>query len=605
MRRNRCEKGNIMSTPTTTQNPIERQERYVAQLEKSNFQYGLTVGAAFVRGIRDIGYKHTGTALDELIDNAYQSGAANVHVVFGFAGGSAKKPSQLAIIDDGSGMIPKMIRAAMLWGGTDRENDRTGFGRFGYGLPSSCVSQGRRFQVFSATAGSEFQTCAIDLDDIEVGKYNTGEGAILVPPAVSGKWPRFVDEHIKKHMPGGELKNGTVVLIEKLDRLTWSTAGGLQENLLRHFGVVYHKMRANMDMWVNDTRVEPIDPLFLTPGFRWYDFDADRAKPLDPMFVDVKDRETKKVLGRLQIRYAYLPPTFASIDKTVKATTKNQNPRWAVMKDYNGFIVSRMGRLIDVVSHSPLTTFMNNDRYIKVEVDFDATLDEEFSVPTSKQQVALSERIWDILEEAGVVKALEQLRKKHKEEKAKLQDQEDTAQDTPRASEQAMANTVMLSKVPPLAVVAKRAEAGAKNLQQEAERRAQEAGKPVAEAVRELESKLSGHLYKVEKRSVPGGNFFEVEQLGGTKMLWLNTASRFYQEVHSGPNSTPALRAALEVLLFCIGDRVLEATDQLRDIYIHEIPEWSRKLEFALGQLAQGVGAAEADDEGVELKAAA
>lgn len=52
---------------------VDRQKAYVTALEKSNFKFGLTVGTAFVRGIRDIGYKHSGTALDELIDNAYEA----------------------------------------------------------------------------------------------------------------------------------------------------------------------------------------------------------------------------------------------------------------------------------------------------------------------------------------------------------------------------------------------------------------------------------------------------------------------------------------------------------------------------------------------------
>ena len=59
------------------------------------------------------------------------------------------------MIDDGAGMIPEMIRVGMLWGGTDRENSRTGIGRFGYGLPSSCVSQGRRFEVYSMPEGGK------------------------------------------------------------------------------------------------------------------------------------------------------------------------------------------------------------------------------------------------------------------------------------------------------------------------------------------------------------------------------------------------------------------------------------------------------------------
>ena len=44
-------------------------------------------------------------------------------------------------------MEPDMIRAAVLWGGTHRPNDRRGFGRYGFGLPSAAVSVTRRYHV--------------------------------------------------------------------------------------------------------------------------------------------------------------------------------------------------------------------------------------------------------------------------------------------------------------------------------------------------------------------------------------------------------------------------------------------------------------------------
>ena len=95
---------------------------------------------------------------------------------------------------------------------------------------------------------------------------------------------------------------------------------------------------------------------------------------------------------------------------------------------------------------------------------------------------------------------------------------------------------------------------------------------------------------------MPGAPFFRVDMMGGTKVLFLNTATRFYQEVHSGPTSTPATRSALEVLLFAIGDRMLDTVDDLRDTYQYELGQWSTKLEFALSQLSQNVGADDPDD---------
>lgn len=583
---------------------IDRQKAYVDALAKENFKFGLTVGTAFVRGIRDIGYKHTGTALDELIDNSFEAGASNVHVVLNDDGTARKNnATQIAIIDDGCGMIPEMIRVAMLWGGTDRENSRTGIGRFGYGLPSASVSQGRRFEVYSAPETGKLHMCVIDLDEIESGKYTSNEGEIIVPEPRTAALPRFVQDYIKEHLPDGKFTKGTIVVIDKLDKLTWKAINPLADNLMEHFGVVYHKLRAQFELFVNGKRVDPIDPLFLTPGYRWYDLDADRAKALDPMHIDVKDKETRAVIGRIIVRFSYMPPSFGSIDKTKAAAGKNQNARFPILKEYNGFIIARMGRIIEVVRHCAITTFMHNDRYIKVEVDFDASLDEEFNVPTSKQRVDVSDRIWDILRENGVEKALEQLRRKFKQEKSVLAGEQDKDETGKRASEQAMEEVAKISKVVPLPVAEKRAELGRKRLEQEAEKRAVETGTTTEQAQREIEAELAGKPYKVAKRSVPGGAFFEVEQIGGTKVLWLNTASRFFQEVHSGSASTPAVRAALEILLFSIGDRAMEGRDEVKAFYAHEIPEWSRKLEYALAHLAHTMTGQQDEDEPSEATA--
>ena len=593
---------------TDTLPNVEAQKQYVADLRRKKFKFGLTVGEAFVRGIRDIGYKSTGTALDELIDNARQAGASKVRVVFGYDGSrSDKKPSEIVLIDDGHGMEPDMIRVAMTWGGTHREGDRTGFGRYGYGLPSSCVSTGRRYSVYSRQAGADWHGVTIDIDEISAGNYTTSDGDIVVPESFKAKLPRTAEEHIRKHFPKGELPSGTVIVIEKLDKVTWKTAGALQENLLRHFGVVYHRMRADLDIWVNDKRVEPIDPLFITAGYRWYDLDADRAQALDPIVIDVRNPDTREIEGQITVRLSYMPPTFGSIDKTQDAAGKNQNERFAVMKDYNGFIFARMGRIIDVITKNDVTTFQNNDRYIKVEIDFPAVLDEEFNVTTSKQQIVPSDRMWDILRQNGLLKALEQLRKRRDEEKAIYRDGREKSKTDKRASEEAMERAAQMAPKPAPEVAARRQEMGEKGLHQEAERRARTLGKPVEDVRKDLEFELRGRMYKVATDSMPGAPFFRVDMFGGTKMLFLNTAHRFYRDVHSGPKSTPEVRSALEILLFAVGDRILETTDNLRDIYHHEVPEWSKKLDYALAQLAQGVGhpdREEHDPLDMELKAA-
>jgi hypothetical protein len=301
-----------------------------------------------------------------------------------------------------------------------------------------------------------------------------------------------------------------------------------------------------------------------------------------------------------------MPLTFGSKDKTTTADRRGRrsmNDRWDVLKDMHGVIVSRMGRVIDtIIPPSSYTTFQNYDRYNKIEVDFDAGLDEEFNVPTTKQRVDVSDRIWDILDEHGLFKTLEQMRGLTKKEHNDRTTSKDVDPKAHRPSEVAMEGAEAAGPRLPKVVREEKLAEGHERLRREAEKVANATGKPVEAVEQELEAELSGRLYKVEKRAIPGGNFFEVEYFGGTKRLWLNTESRFYNDLYV--RAEREKRFALEVLLFSIGDCILDARGEFKAMYDVELPAWTRKLEYALAQLASSVDGGPAV-EGEELEAAA
>lgn len=585
-----------------TASALQQQKKYVDELKRAKFNFGLTVGDAFIRGIRDIGYKHTGTALDEQIDNSYQAGADQVHVFFGYdATTSDKKPSELAVLDNGHGMEPDMIRASVTWGGTHRENDRSGFGRYGYGLPSSAISQGHRYTVYSKVEDGPVWAVTIDIDDIAKGNY-TGEGGFIqVPEPRKAKLPPLVTKHIDNHL-GGAWPKGTVVVMEKLDKLDRTTTKGLHSFLMEHFGAVYHKLRGDFDIILNGEAVQPIDPLFITPGYRFYDVDEQRAEALDPITIDVKDTKTKEVRGKITVRMSYMPPDFASADKMRAADKKNDNGRFSILEKYNGFIFSRNGRVIDVVQRNPITVLQNNDRYIKIEIDFPPEVDEELNMSTSKQRVDVSDKMWDRLAAAGIGKAITQLREKAKGQRAEMKERREREKNKKRASEEAMERTAQITTAKPNHDdEERRKRRGQKGLEREAARRANETGQEKHEAQRELELEVKDRGYKVAFDNAPGAPFFRVEQVGGAKVLFVNKASRFFKDVHSGPKSTPDVRAALELLLFVIGDRIIEfdPNETKRQWYEFEVGDWSRKLEVALGQLKQQAASDDETDEEV------
>ena len=125
-----------MTTMTAAAKVHRRQQDYIDTIIAGGFDFGLTVAEAFVNSMRDLGYRRsTATALDELIDNSLEVGAENVHVAFGY-GKSQAKPEEIAVLDDGYGMLPAMIRASVVWGGTDREGSQTCSAGTGTGCPA-------------------------------------------------------------------------------------------------------------------------------------------------------------------------------------------------------------------------------------------------------------------------------------------------------------------------------------------------------------------------------------------------------------------------------------------------------------------------------------
>jgi hypothetical protein len=575
----------MSTTNLTISEDLQRQREYTDELLANGFDFGLVLADAFVKGMRDIGYKSTATALDELIDNSIQGEAKNVHIAMGYDS-SQKKPNKIAVIDDGHGMDPVMIRAAVLWGGTHRHDDRHGFGRYGYGLPSACVSVGKRYTVYSKVEGESWYKVTIDLQSIE-DHFKKGKGGhVTAPEAARTELPAWVSEYVGVNM--GELEHGTVIVIEEIDRLTFTTAQKLKEFFLQSFGVTYRNFLRGISLFVDAKKVEPIDPLFTTPGFRFYDLDEDRAVPLAPLDIEVKDRESKTPVGVIKVRFSYMPPTFLRVSEDkLKEKGGKANPRFAIRKDNNGVIILRAGRQIDVVnSKCPWTTFQNYDRYIGIEVDFPPVFDEEFSITTSKQQVVLSQRIWDILEENGVMEAISQMRTRFKKDTAALTVKRDV-EAKKRASEAAMEAAQKFVNREPSDETPQEKKESEDNLSREAEIIAEQSGLSVEVIKKGIKEKAKERPYRLEFVDHPGAPFYSMERIGGQKVLYINKAHAFYTDVYAAPESNANMRFRLEVMLFVLGDCEMKAkAPDFKKFYKVERAEWSKYLDIVLGELS-------------------
>ncbi|HEY1694670.1 MAG TPA: ATP-binding protein [Polyangiaceae bacterium] len=587
--------------PPMTIDTIDRQQRYVEEQRKKGKGLGVVFADAFLRGMRDIGYKNPAWAMCEQIDNAFQAGSSIVSVRFGYGADTSgkTKPDAIAICDNGTGMIPPMISFAVRWGGTDREGDRNGFGRYGYGLPSSAISMAKRYSVYSKTAEGEWHAVTVDIEELaEVsGDIDKTEELLTARQAAPPVWVMKA----KDAMDLSKARSGTVIVLEDLDRLRtspgWIKSETLKTKLLQHFGVVYRHWIPSQQVIVDGDVTQVVDPLFLMEHGRHFDENAVRAERLETRAFEVET--SRGTRGTVTIRASFLPPHFQAADSDNfnpnDARGQKLNKRHPIMREYNGLLICRERRQIDCIS-PPFTKFQNNDVGVKIEIDFDPELDEFFGITTAKQQITVAEEMWEKLKHGGkgggdLYALIKSMRGKRDEVKDKLiaAAENGATKDEPRASVLAMEETEKFKGKAPPQTPAQHKDAQ-KNLERAAQKEAERTGKPKEAVLKELEEKTAKHRWEVTFEAIPEGPFYRPERFGEQKKVIVNTDHPFYSKIY---NPQPDGRASLEVLLFVLSERELESDGEAETFYKAERQKWSERLRHALDHLVQDLALAD------------
>jgi hypothetical protein len=370
---------------------IVAQRRYVRAARHFPPNSGLAIGSTVLRGLRDLGFRDTAAALCALIDNAIDAGARLIDVVVECDG---SRPTALALIDNGYGMVPEMMRAASALGVTCRLGDGPHLARNGFGLPAAPFAIGQRFDLFSCARGDALRQVTIDLETLDDRES--------LPEPRRAELPTFVAAYVARH--ARTWTSGTIVMVSDLDRLAPRSATALRADLRHHLGYVFSHYMPDVTFRLDGETIAPVDPLFLTPGA--VGFALDRARAIDTgRFAVAVDGAS------LTVRTARLPAGFCSFDKARDSTGANGNARAAIVRETNGFIISRLGRRLVMVESSPLFTFTNADRFVRVELDFSPELDDLLAPSLSLHQVRIAGDIWQGLRQAGLGAHLQQIRR--------------------------------------------------------------------------------------------------------------------------------------------------------------------------------------------------
>ena len=232
-------------------------------------------GSFTIRALRDSRYNNSAYAIAELIDNAVEANAPLIELL------CMEEPkmgrsrvrravSEVAVLDNGTGMDAKTLLEALKFGGGTRHNSDRGIGKYGMGLPTSSMSQCKTVDVWTWEAGlGSVLHSSIDADEIEKGNH-------LVPlpdddTPIPEVWRRAGSNEIF------EGRSGTLVVWSKLDKIQWKTSLGLIDNTVREIGRIH---RHYLDAGIHEIRA--VSFLKSRPNFRERDVPF---IPNDPMYL--------------------------------------------------------------------------------------------------------------------------------------------------------------------------------------------------------------------------------------------------------------------------------------------------------------------------------
>jgi hypothetical protein len=330
---------------------------------------------------RDAGFDLS-AAVGELIDNSYEAGARSIRLApIKTRDGSV---TDMAVGDDGAGIPPDILASVLSLGYSTRYNSRSSLGRFGMGLKLASLSQAQRVEVYTLPRNDNriFMTY-LDLQQVR----DKVQEALTVEEVDA--WPEDFAHLMAGPDKGTPFSSGTLVIWRKVDRLVHGGRFGtaVQERLQELKKFLARAYRKFID---NGLRIEfdgaPItlhDPLFLMENPRVTDKFGDRRS-------EIVDEGGFRIDGhQVSWTVTLLPKEFRKKSGAGGRATKGREEFAELYIPDNESKASILRNQREIYYDLVPKLYPGGkdyiDRYIGVEIEFPAALDDYFQVRNVKR----------------------------------------------------------------------------------------------------------------------------------------------------------------------------------------------------------------------------
>ena len=194
-------------------------------------------GSFTIRALRDSRYHNSAYAIAELIDNSIDAGAEEIELLCKeepAVGNNRPRVSEIAVLDRGTGMDPLTLLDALKFGGGTRHREDRKIGKYGMGLPTSSMSQGKQVDVWTWQEGRDaFWHCSLDARLIEAGEREVPIPDRQTP--IPSEWLAAGSDTLFKST------SGTLVVWSQLDKLSWKTGAAVIRNTALEVGRIHRQ----------------------------------------------------------------------------------------------------------------------------------------------------------------------------------------------------------------------------------------------------------------------------------------------------------------------------------------------------------------------------
>lgn len=311
-----------------------------------------------LESMRAVGYSFH-AALADLIDNSITAGARRIDIDVDVVDGAF-----VTVLDDGSGMTADAAREALRLSGSPTERSKEDLGRFGLGLKTASLSQGRVVTVATRRDGV-MTTRRWDIDHV----LETGRWSLLE-----------LDKEETRALPGwksfDQRDRGTLVVWQHLDLLL-GDAGDRRAHLSEltvdsreYLSLVFHRYLRGpgerLVITVNGAKLDPIDPFLDTNP---------KTQFSSPEAIEIAGQ-------KVEFTIFTLPHPSG-----MKPAERRRRDLSTGMRDAQGFYIYRNRRLISYGSWYGLVPKAEITKQTRIRVDIPNTIDQLWQLDIKKSRV--------------------------------------------------------------------------------------------------------------------------------------------------------------------------------------------------------------------------